>query len=61
MLRVSDAVPGPPWLITKMMSKALTASMVRMIAATIRNGSTMGKVMRQKVCQAEAPSSCAAS
>ena len=45
MLSVSEAVPGPPWLMTKIRSNDLTASMVRMIAATMMKGSTSGNVM----------------
>ncbi len=42
---VSDAEPGPPCVIAKMMSKLFTASMVRIIAAMNRNGVISGRVM----------------
>ncbi len=61
MLIVSDAVPGPPCVIAKMMSKLFTASIIRIIAATNRNGATSGRVMCRNICQIEAPSICALS
>ena len=45
MLIVSDAVPGPPWEMTKMVSKAFSASMVLITAAIVRNGTSIGSVM----------------
>ena len=56
MLSVSDAVPGPPWVITKIVSKAFSASMVRITIATMMNGQTSGSVMCRNMCQALAPS-----
>ena len=53
---VSDAVPGPPWVMTKMVSKALSASMARMTTATMTKGSTSGQVMWRNICHSEAPS-----
>ena len=45
MLIVSEAEPGPPWVIAKMMSKLFNASIRRIIAATNRNGLISGSVM----------------
>ena len=42
---VSDAEPGPPWVIAKMMSKLFTASIMRIIPAMNRNGVISGRVM----------------
>ena len=42
---VSDAEPGPPCVIAKMMSKLFTASMVRIIAAMKMKGRISGRVM----------------
>ena len=39
------------------MSNAFTASIVRITAATTRNGATSGSVMKRKSCHSVAPSS----
>ena len=42
---VSEAVPGPPWVMAKMMSKLFTASIMRIMAAMNRNGMISGSEM----------------
>ena len=45
MLIVSDALPGPPCVIAKMMSKLFSASIRRIMAAMNMNGVISGSVM----------------
>jgi hypothetical protein len=40
-----EAVPGPPCVIAKMMSKLLTASIMRIMPAMNRNGAISGNEM----------------
>ena len=56
MLIVSEALEGPPCVMTKMISKVFRASMARKRTATTRVGRSSGMVMCQKHCQWEAPS-----
>ena len=58
---VSDAEPGPPCVIAKMMSKLFTASIIRIMPAMNRNGMIKGSVMKRNTCQKLAPSICALS
>src|SRR4030095_10287869 len=48
MLMVSDAFAGPPWVITKMMSKVFKASIARNRIATTRAGRSSGSGMCPK-------------
>src|SRR5580658_8427485 len=61
MLIVSLDVPGPPLVITKIVSNAFSASMTRITAATTMNGQISGTVMKRNICQPLAPSITAAS
>src|SRR5213594_3600539 len=61
MLMVSDELAGPPWVMTKMMSKVFSASMARNRMATTRAGRSSGSVMCQSACNGVAPSRWAAS
>src|SRR5208282_1120814 len=61
MLIVSLEVPGPPLVMTKIVSNAFSASMTRITAATTINGQTNGTVMKRNICQPLAPSITAAS
>ena len=56
MLIVSEAVPGPPDVMTKIVSNAFSASIMRMTTATRMNGMISGSVMCLNICQALAPS-----
>src|SRR5574337_1140558 len=56
ILIVSEAFEGPPWVITKMMSKVFRASMDRNRMATIRVGRRRGRVINQKHWKGLAPS-----
>ena len=61
MLIVSLDVPGPPPVITKMVSNAFKASISLITAATMMNGHTSGRVIWRNVCHGLAPSRIAAS
>ena len=58
---VSLDVPGPPFVMTKIVSKVFSASIIRITAATMMNGQTIGTVMKRNICQPLAPSMIAAS
>ena len=60
MLGVSVAVPGPPPVRMKTVSKILKASISRKRPTTTSNGASIGTVRRKKICTAEAPSTAAA-
>src|SRR5690242_13434565 len=61
MLIVSDELAGPPCVMTKMMSKVLSASIDRNSTATTSAGRKSGIVMCQNLCMVVAPSRWAAS
>ena len=55
-LNVVDAFSGPPPVWTRMMSKALAASMPRTISATAMTGRRSGRMIDQRIRQNPAPS-----
>src|SRR5690606_10386299 len=56
MFKVSEAKPGPPLLITQMVSNHFKASIVRNSKAMTNAGLRSGKVMNRNACQPLAPS-----
>ena len=58
---VSEAPPGPPWVITKMMSNVLSESIRRNSAAVTMVGRKSGRVINQSIWALLAPSIIAAS
>src|SRR5215208_5999311 len=61
MLIVSEAPPGPPWVITKITSNVLSESIKRNSTAVTIVGRSSGSVISQSICALLAPSITAAS
>ena len=61
LVTVSVAPPGPPAVMVMTMSASFSLKMMRTMMAVSDTGSISGKMTLRKVCQAEAPSTRAAS